>query len=73
MENKNISFEQAMSRLNEIITQLESEQTSLEKSVELFQEGIELSKICNSKLSNIEDRVAKIMTANGLEDYTPEG
>lgn len=73
MENKNISFEQAMSRLNEIIAQLESEQTSLEKSVELFQEGIELSKICNSKLSNIEDRVAKIMTANGLEDYTPEG
>ncbi len=73
MENKNISFEQAMSRLNEIISQLESEQTSLEKSVELFQEGIELSKICNSKLSNIEDRVAKIMTANGLEDYTPEG
>ena len=73
MENKNISFEQAMSRLNEIISQLESEQTSLEKSVELFQEGIELSKICNSKLSNIEDRVAKIMSANGLEDYTPEG
>lgn len=73
MENKNISFEKAMSRLNEIIELLESEQTSLEKSVELFQEGIELSKICNSKLSNIEDRVAKIMSANGLEDYTPEG
>ncbi len=72
MENK-ITFEQAMTRLNEIIKSLESEQTSLEDSVKLFQEGIEMSKICNSKLTNIEDRVAKIMTSNGVEDYTPEG
>lgn len=73
MEETKISFEQAMARLNEIIKSLESEQTSLEESVKLFQEGIEMSKICNSKLTNIEDRVAKIMTSNGVEDYTPEG
>ena len=56
----NITFEQAMSRLEEIIAALENNQISLEKSVDLFQEGIKLSKICSDKLAGIEDKVAKI-------------
>ena len=55
----NITFEQAMSRLEEIIAALENNQISLEKSVDLFQEGIKLSKICSDKLAGIEDKVAK--------------
>ena len=47
----NITFEQAMSRLEEIIAALENNQISLEKSVDLFQEGIKLSKICSDKLA----------------------
>ena len=47
----NITFEQAMSRLEEIIAALENNQISLEKSVDLFQEGIKLSKICSDKLN----------------------
>ena len=57
----NITFEQAMSRLEEIIAALENNQISLEKSVDLFQEGIKLSKICSDKLAGIEDKVAKIL------------
>ena len=45
----NITFEQAMSRLEEIIAALENNQISLEKSVDLFQEGIKLSKICSGR------------------------
>ena len=54
----NITFEQAMSRLEEIIAALENNQISLEKSVDLFQEGIKLSKICSDKLAGIEYKVA---------------
>lgn len=50
----NITFEQAMNRLEEIIKTLEDNQTSLENSVELFQEGIKLSKICSDKLAGIK-------------------
>ena len=64
----NITFEQAMSRLEEIIAALENNQISLEKSVDLFQEGIKLSKICSDKLAGIEDKVAKILVDGKLED-----
>lgn len=69
---ENITFEQAMSRLEEIIAALENNQTSLENSVELFQEGIKLSKICSDKLVGIEDRVAKILVDGKLEDFKIE-
>lgn len=69
---ENITFEQAMKRLEEIITMLESDQTSLENSVELFQEGIKLSQICSDKLTGIENRVAKILVDGKLEDLKIE-
>lgn len=68
----NITFEQAMSRLEEIIAALENNQISLEKSVDLFQEGIKLSKICSDKLAGIEDKVAKILVDGKLEDLKVE-
>ena len=68
----NITFEQAMSRLEEIIAALEDNQISLEKSVDLFQEGIKLSKICSDKLAGIEDKVAKILVDGKLEDLKIE-
>ena len=69
---ENITFEQAMSRLEEIIKDLENNQTSLENSVELFQEGIRLSKICSDKLAGIENKVAKILVDGKLEDLNIE-
>ena len=68
----NITFEQAMSRLEEIIAALENNQISLEKSVDLFQEGIKLSKICSDKLAGIEDKVAKSLVDGKLEDLKIE-
>ena len=68
----NITFEQAMKRLEEIIKELEDNQTSLENSVELFQEGIKLSKICSDKLAGIENKVAKILVDRKLEDLKIE-
>ena len=69
---ENITFEEAMKRLEEIVAALENNQVSLEKSVDLFQEGIKLSKICNDKLNNIEDKVAKILVDDKLEDLEIE-
>lgn len=69
---ENITFEEAMKRLEEIVAALENNQVSLEKSVDLFQEGIKLSKICNDKLNNIEDKVAKNLVDDKLEDLEIE-
>ena len=69
---ENITFEQAMNRHEEIVSALENNQISLEKSVELFQEGIQLTKLCNDKLEGIENKVAKILVDGKLEDLNLE-
>ena len=63
---KKITFEAAMQRLNEIIQILESNQIVLEDSINLFQEGVELSKICSQKLENIENKVAQVLVDGNL-------
>ena len=54
MENKEnkveMKFEEAMARLEEIVRALESGSAPLDKSLELFEEGVSLVKMCNSKL-----------------------
>ena len=59
-----ISFEEAMKRLEEIIKLLEGNQTSLENSLSLFQEGMELTQLCTEKLQSVENKVSKIMVDN---------
>lgn len=54
------SFEEALTRLEEIVDQLEDESISLEKSIELYEEGIELSKICTETLEEAELRIQKV-------------
>lgn len=66
---KKLTYEQAMARLDEIITILENNKASLDESINLYQEGVELAAYCDSKLKNVEDKVTKIYTSNGLEDY----
>ena len=48
--NKNLSFEDNLKKLEEVVDQLESGEVDLEKSVELYERGIELKKICEEKL-----------------------
>ena len=69
---ENITFEQAMNRLEEIVSALENNQISLEKSVELFQECIQLTKLFNDKIEGIENKVAKILVDGKLEDLNLE-
>ena len=50
-----MTFEQAIKRLEEIVNLLENNETSLDDSVELFQEGVQLSQYCSKKLGNVEN------------------
>ena len=66
-----MTFEQAIKRLEEIVDLLENNETSLDDSVELFQEGVQLSQYC-SKLGNVENKVSKILIDGQLEDFDVE-
>ena len=49
-KNENMTFEAAMARLEEIVRALESGNTPLDISLSLFEEGVALVKLCNSRL-----------------------
>lgn len=65
MENKysNISFEKALKRLEEIAACMERDDLTLEQSLEIFQEGMELASLCHGKLEEAEKRI-NVLTKN---------
>lgn len=55
-----ISFEQAMKRVSEIVKELEDGKMKLEDTLELFEEGVKLSKICRDFLASAAKKVEEI-------------
>ena len=58
------NFETALQRLEEITKLLESEDTPLEDSIKLFEEGIELKDFCEEKLKSAKLKIDKIIKTN---------
>ncbi|GBG55028.1 exodeoxyribonuclease 7 small subunit [Sporomusaceae bacterium FL31] len=56
-----ISFEEALSKLEEIVKQLEKGDATLENLLEKFSEGVELSQLCLTKLNAAEKAVDVIL------------
>lgn len=63
MNEKNMTFEQSMVRLEQIVRTMERGDAPLEESLKLFQEGTELVRSCNKLLEDAQLQVKKIMTA----------
>lgn len=65
-----ISFEENLSRLEEISTLLESENLGLDESISLFEEGIKLSKSCMTALKKAELKITELKSE--LSEVTSE-
>ncbi len=57
---KELSFEEALEKLEKIVAQLESGQTKLEDAVKVYEEGIQLKKLCEKKLVEAQMKVEKL-------------
>ncbi len=70
-----LTFEQALKRLEEIVEALETEDLDLNKSLQFFEEGVSLSRHCNQQLQAAEKRIDVLLTkADGTlaaEPFTP--
>ncbi len=68
-----LSYEQAVARLKEVVEKLEQGSLDLEESLRLFEEGIVLSRTCDEKLRGVEARVQVLVEkSNSLkEEDTP--
>lgn len=73
MTEKELSFEEAVKSLEKVVAQLEQEDVPLEKAIELYQEGMSLSKLCDEKLQNAQDKVVKILNNNQEEPFDIQG
>lgn len=60
MTKNDQTFEMKMTRLENIVKSLDEEEVSLEKSLELYQEGIKLSQECDNILKNAELKVEEL-------------
>lgn len=59
------TFESALGRLEQITSELEQGDPSLEQSLKKFDEGIELVKFCNKKLEEARRKVELLLKQNG--------
>lgn len=67
--NKEYTFEQSLARLEEIVKGLENGSLPLDKSIELFEEGNALVKLCTQKLDAAEQKVRILTeTAAGITE-----
>lgn len=57
MAKKEMTFEAAMERLEEVLHLLEGGSESLDDSLKLYEEGISLIRACNERLENAEQRI----------------
>ena len=63
MNPQNKTFEESMTRLEQIVRAMERGDVALEESLKLFQEGTELVRSCQKLLDDAQLQVKKIMTA----------
>ncbi len=74
MEKEKQTFEASMVELESIIKSLEVGDVPLEKALEQFKRGMELSKECQDTLADAEVTLTKMMTDDGQEvDFSVKG
>ena len=55
-----VKFEKAMTRLESIVEELERGDLNIDKSLEIFEEGIKMSRVCSKKLNEAEAKIEKL-------------
>ena len=55
-----LKFEKAIQRLEKIVDDLEKGELDIDKSLEMFEEGIKMSRVCSKKLNEAEAKIEKL-------------
>ncbi|NLC43239.1 MAG: exodeoxyribonuclease VII small subunit [Clostridiales bacterium] len=63
LKKSNLAFEDAIKELEKIVEELEKGDVSLEKSLDLYKRGVELTNLCNHKLTEAQG-VVRILSRN---------
>lgn len=69
MDEKDLSIEQAFSLLDEIISEMEESDISLDNSFQKYKEGMQILKLCNEKIDSVEKKVMLINDNGELDEF----
>lgn len=58
---KQLTFEEAMEQLGGIVERLEEADVPLEEAIAIYKQGMELSKLCHTKLTHVEKELTDIL------------
>jgi exodeoxyribonuclease VII small subunit len=67
-----MDFEKKLSRLEELVTKMETGDLPLEDSLKYFEEGVKLSRECNSQLASAEQTVKKLLSVDASGNAVTE-
>lgn len=63
-EKKEMEFENALKKLEDIVERLEKGELSLEEALKFYEEGVRLADVCSKRLNDAEKRV-KVLLKSG--------
>ncbi len=66
-EKERFEFERALGRLSEVLKELESDEVPLDRAIALYEEGMNLSKMCSKKLEEAELRIEQVTRKEKLK------
>lgn len=64
-DRKTTNFRRSYDGIEEIVRQLEQGDVPLENAIDLYKQGMELSKFCHSKLQHAEEQLVSIVQETG--------
>ena len=72
-KNKDLSFEESLEKLEEIVKKLEVGDVPLDEAINEFNKAMTLAKTCDEKLKNAEESITKLVKENGeIVDFQVE-
>ena len=68
--DQDLTIEEAFGQIRELLTQMESDDITLERSFDNYEKGMKLIRMCNEKIDAVEKKV-QMMNADGtVQDFT---
>lgn len=64
-KGKEPTFEEALKKLENVVTKLESGEIMLEESIRLFEEGMKLSSLCQKRLDDADRKIEMLLRQPG--------
>jgi len=73
MKSDKMTYEEALAKLNDTVSKLNSGKVSLDESIKLYQEGISLAAFCDKKLKEVEQKIMLVNKENGFTEEIFDG